>query len=247
MTFTTRQIAAIESDAKELLILACAGSGKTSVAVERIARTIEKGTPANQIICIAYTMASAGELQRRIEARLGQKTTLQYVGTVHGLAARILKDAGRKISIMNERGTDEFVDAIYFEHAATKARQSKMPRKRLDEILKQGPGRFDPYPPHTMTGVDSIAQEVWSKMSRDSIYSYDALLYSAWKWIRAKGFVTGAIFLDEAQDSADLDLKIIEAITASQKTLIGDPSQAIFGWRSGGNKLVNKLMMEAKV
>ena len=66
MKYTPEQIDAMNTLDKNLLIIACAGSGKTQVISERIINILKQGTPPSKVIAFTYTEKAAGELQARI-------------------------------------------------------------------------------------------------------------------------------------------------------------------------------------
>ncbi len=83
-----------------LLLAAGAGSGKTSVLVERFARAVvEDGIAPARILAISFTERAAGELRERLRARLLQlgereaarRAEAAFVGTFHGFCARVLR------------------------------------------------------------------------------------------------------------------------------------------------------------
>ena len=65
-----RQIQAARPDMSTWLA-ANAGSGKTRVLTDRVARLLLDGTDPQKILCLTYTKAAAGEMQNRLFARLG--------------------------------------------------------------------------------------------------------------------------------------------------------------------------------
>ena len=68
MRFTPEQLSAIEADNPELLISAAAGSGKTSVLVERILRLVSvKGLSIDRMLVVTFTRAAAAELRERLD------------------------------------------------------------------------------------------------------------------------------------------------------------------------------------
>ena len=67
---TLNQIRAAEPDASTWLS-ANAGSGKTKVLIDRVARLLLHGTPPQRILCLTYTKAAASEMQNRLFQRLG--------------------------------------------------------------------------------------------------------------------------------------------------------------------------------
>ncbi|MEM9642025.1 MAG: UvrD-helicase domain-containing protein [Pseudomonadota bacterium] len=57
-------------------VSANAGSGKTRVLTDRVARLLLHGVDPQRILCLTYTKAAAGEMQNRLFQRLGQWSML---------------------------------------------------------------------------------------------------------------------------------------------------------------------------
>ena len=98
--FTDEQTAAIERRDGPLLVSASAGSGKTSVLVERFVRSVvEDGLRPAQVLAITFTDKAAGELRSRVRARLleleereqARDTEAAWIMTFHGFCARVLR------------------------------------------------------------------------------------------------------------------------------------------------------------
>ena len=68
---TQRQVDAADPRASTWLS-ANAGSGKTRVLTDRVARLLLEGTEPQNILCLTYTTAAAGEMQNRLFSRLGK-------------------------------------------------------------------------------------------------------------------------------------------------------------------------------
>ena len=99
-TWTDEQRRAIERRDGDLLLDAGAGSGKTSVLVERFARAVtEDGVEVSAMLAITFTEKAAGELRDRIRARLrelgavdqARATEGAFISTIHGFCARVLR------------------------------------------------------------------------------------------------------------------------------------------------------------
>ncbi|MCA0042159.1 double-strand break repair helicase AddA [Celeribacter litoreus] len=75
---TRRQILAARPDVSTW-VSANAGSGKTKVLTDRVARLLLDGTPPQHILCLTYTKAAAAEMQNRLFKRLGQWAMLPDV------------------------------------------------------------------------------------------------------------------------------------------------------------------------
>ncbi|WP_274457980.1 helicase-exonuclease AddAB subunit AddA [Fructobacillus sp. CRL 2054] len=71
--FTDSQKAAIEQSGHNILVSASAGSGKTTVLIERLIRKIMAGTPVDKFLIVTFTRAAAGEMKDRLEAALTKR------------------------------------------------------------------------------------------------------------------------------------------------------------------------------
>ena len=103
-TLTAEQEHAVGRRGEPLLLAAGAGSGKTSVLVERFVRAVrEDGIAPERILAITFTERAASELRERVRVRLSQlgETAAAraldgaFVGTFHGFCARILREHAR--------------------------------------------------------------------------------------------------------------------------------------------------------
>ena len=74
------------------LVLAGAGSGKTTVLLRRIARLINDGVPAPRILVTTFTKRAAEEMGDRLRLLVGEEATEgMWIGTFHSHCLRILK------------------------------------------------------------------------------------------------------------------------------------------------------------
>ena len=97
---TDEQREAVERRSESLLVSAAAGSGKTSVLVERFVAAVRAdGLAPGRILAITFTERAAGELRERVRDRLlelgdrqaARDTEAAFVGTFHGFCARLLR------------------------------------------------------------------------------------------------------------------------------------------------------------
>jgi len=98
--FTCEQSDAVRRRSGSLLLEANAGSGKTSVLVERFVRSVlEDGVAPGRILAITFTERAAGELRARVRERFveqghrdaARETEAAWVSTIHGFCARLLR------------------------------------------------------------------------------------------------------------------------------------------------------------
>ena len=88
-----QQRAAVESRADALLIVAGAGSGKTSVLTRRIARLLrDRELWPSQILAITFTNKAAGEMRERVGQLIGRDAAEgMWISTFHSACVRILR------------------------------------------------------------------------------------------------------------------------------------------------------------
>ena len=93
------QLAAIDAPGL-VFVSAGAGTGKTTVLVERFVRAVcDRGLPMDSVLAITYTERAAGELRGRIRKRLGEldrhdlarELDGAWISTIHGFCHRLLK------------------------------------------------------------------------------------------------------------------------------------------------------------
>ncbi len=99
-SYTDEQLDAIARRSGDLLLDASAGSGKTTVLVERFVRAVlDDGVEPGAILTITFTEKAAAELRERIRNRLREAGTPAQqeaaetapIGTIHGFCARVLR------------------------------------------------------------------------------------------------------------------------------------------------------------
>ncbi|ROQ37464.1 DNA helicase-2/ATP-dependent DNA helicase PcrA [Frondihabitans sp. PhB188] len=87
-----QQREAVEYRGQSLLIVAGAGSGKTSVLTRRIAGLIDSREAwPSQILAITFTNKAAAEMRERVAALIGQSSEGMWISTFHSACVRILR------------------------------------------------------------------------------------------------------------------------------------------------------------
>lgn len=94
-----QQLEAVQTIDGPLLILAGAGTGKTTVLVHRIEEMIKQGIAPENILAITFTNKAAKELKERIGAKLGEKQSSRlWSSTFHSTCIRLLRMNAHKYS-----------------------------------------------------------------------------------------------------------------------------------------------------
>ncbi|PSJ25572.1 ATP-dependent DNA helicase [Streptosporangium nondiastaticum] len=152
--FTPEQTACITAPPAPQVIVAGAGSGKTTVMAARVVWLVGTGQVApEQVLGLTFTNKAAGELSERVRKALvaagvtdpeppaadpGQAPGEPQISTYHAFAGRLLKEHGLRIGL--EPGARLLADATRFQLAA--------------RVLRTSPG---PYPALTRSFSDLVA------------------------------------------------------------------------------------------
>lgn len=96
----SRQQEAVTHEAGPLLIVAGAGTGKTTVLINRLAYLVlEKGLSTEEILLLTFTEKSAGELEERADKLLPYGYVDLWIHTFHGFCERILREHALDIGL----------------------------------------------------------------------------------------------------------------------------------------------------
>ncbi|MDP3917674.1 MAG: ATP-dependent helicase, partial [Candidatus Woesebacteria bacterium] len=100
MKLNKEQLQAVKHEGGPLLIIAGAGTGKTTVITERIKYLITKGfAKAEEILALTFTEKGAAEMEERIDVALPLGYGEMWVSTFHSFCDRILRDNGIDIGL----------------------------------------------------------------------------------------------------------------------------------------------------
>ncbi len=254
---------AVEHFSGPLLVLAGAGSGKTRVITERIARLLERGVPARQILALTFTNKAAGEMAERI-ASIAKARSLPHkeltVSTFHsfGLAALgrersaiggafTIFDQGDALGVVKECLRRLDVDeGRRFDAPAVLARISLAKNAFVDP---------DAYVANEDDEYDVVTREVYpryqSALRSFRAFDFDDLVCEVARLLRTRDDVRARfheryrfILVDEYQDTNVAQLELLRHLGERDKNVcvVGDDDQAIYGWR--GADVRNILQFE---
>src|SRR3984885_6477799 len=129
-----RQREAIEHIHGPMLVVAGAGTGKTSVLIHRIARLVQEGhAKPDEVLALTYTVAAAGEMRDRVPSRLGRKI---HSATFHDYCFDLLKRADKYFGVLDEKDLLIYlrkrIHEIQLEHYIRAANVEQF----LDDLLR---------------------------------------------------------------------------------------------------------------
>jgi len=125
-----------------LLVIAGAGSGKTSTLAHRVARLILDGTDPHRLLLLTFSRRAAAEMERRAGRVLqtvlgmsgGQPPALPWAGTFHAVGARLLRDYASRIGLseaftIHDRGDAEDLMGFVRHELGFSGAKSRFPLK----------------------------------------------------------------------------------------------------------------------
>ena len=133
------QARAVVNGERSLLVLAGAGSGKTSVLVARAGWLLMRGEAApDQILLLAFGRKAAQEMDERIQERLS--TDAISAKTFHALALHIIQQGSKKVPLISKLENDsvarqKLLTACWQQQCQEKKAQAKGWRQWLEEEM----------------------------------------------------------------------------------------------------------------
>jgi DNA helicase II / ATP-dependent DNA helicase PcrA len=202
-----------------LLIIAGPGTGKTRTLTHRIAHQIvEHGVPARNFLAVTFTRRAAGEVRDRLAVLGGDQSDQITVTTFHGLGQRILRDHHRAAGLPAGFGVADEAAALQVAAELTGSEQDGR------QLLADPDGKI------------GLRKELLARglVDFDGLVELSAALLDANPPIAAELMARWPrISVDEYQDIDPVQYDLLRAIAGdgSGLTAIGDPDQAIYGFR----------------
>lgn len=147
MGLNPQQQEAVNSFEGPLLILAGAGSGKTTVLMNRIAKMIENDIKPYNILAVTFTNKAANEMKERINHMIGDKAYDIWMSTFHSMCLRILQFEIQSVPTLDKNFS------IYDTNASKVVVRRIM--KELDMVPKKGEEKEGVAKPDTIYGCIS--------------------------------------------------------------------------------------------
>ncbi len=256
---TDEQAAAVTHDGASLLIVAGAGTGKTTTLSARLAHLVESGVAPERIMLLTFSRRGATELLARAEHWVGHdRLRGAWGGTFHAVANRLLRRHGRSVGIDPDftllDGPDQadllalVRDELAEDPTPSRRRARKEilagalsrvvnTRQPLDQVLQH-------HYPWCADQIDELRATYAGYIARKRerhLVDYDDLL-ALWRALLqdpdAGPLVAGRfdhVLVDEYQDTNVLQADVLAAMATAGATItaVGDDAQAIYGFRGG--------------
>ena len=260
-TLNAEQRAAATHPGGPLLVLAGAGTGKTTTLAARVAWLIDQGAAPERVLLLTFTRRAAREMLARARAYLGRSTNGRHAGrvvggTFHSVAHRFVRRHASALGLPAGFGVLDAGDAadlldLVRQDAGLGQTGKRFPRKStlLDiysrTVNAQRPLRellAEAFPWCERHGEDlgKLFVEYGARKRSLGVIDLDDLLLH-WRALACDPLVGGEmgravdhLLIDEYQDVNGLQVDLVRALRAERRdvTVVGDDLQAIYGFRA---------------
>ena len=245
-----------------LLVIAGAGSGKTSTLAHRVANFVAEGVDPSRILMLTFSRRAADEMKRRVERILAKHlkglsiARLEWAGTFHAVGARLLREYSYRIgvdpgfSILDREDAADLMNLVRHELGLS-AKESRFPTKAtclaiysravnaqlpLNEVLET----IFPWCLSWEAELKRLFQAYVEAKQRNNCLDYDDLLLyvaqamSVPELAEEVGSRFDHILVDEYQDTNRLQASILLALKPHGEglTVVGDDAQSIYAFRA---------------
>lgn len=245
-----------------LLVIAGAGSGKTSTLAHRVANLVAEAVDPRRILMLTFSRRAAEEMKRRVERILAKHlkglsvTRLEWAGTFHAIGARLLREYSYRIgldpefSILDREDAADLMNLVRHDIGLS-AKESRFPTKAtclaiysrtvnaqlpLNEVLEIA----FPWCLNWESELKRLFQAYVEAKQRDNCLDYDDLLLYVAQAMSIPGLAEEVgsrfdhVLVDEYQDTNRLQASILLALKPHGEglTVVGDDAQSIYAFRA---------------
>ena len=241
------QLEAVTSDARHIVVTAGPGTGKTFTLVTRIERLLqETSADVQEIIAITFTNRAAEEMRERLSSLPGVDVEKLFIGTFHAFCLQLLRKDDKELAVVAEDQQDKLVKRLFHFLSS-------------EDLLaiKQGIGSYYNY---IATGVgDSVEPEVKVRVQaylkelekRQGIDLNGVIPQVVFRLKNNRDFFHKTtlglkyLFVDEFQDLNRNQYELVRLLAQRSSVFaIGDPDQAIYGFRGSSPEFFHLFIDE---
>lgn len=250
-----------------VMVIAGAGTGKTTVLTRRLAHLLATGRAQPwEVLAVTFTNKAAREMRHRVERLVGTVANQVRMGTFHSVSMEMLRHHARAAGLRDDRfqvlDTDDqlaLVDAVVEQLGLADAEASKKERRdwarKMHGIITgwkeagHDLAAVQAKPPKDLDG--RMALEIFAGyqdalVSRNACDFADLLLYMVGLFhtepnIKARWAERiRYLLVDEFQDTNDLQYEWLRHLASvhGNITVVGDIDQSIYQWRSARPELM---------
>ncbi len=254
---TPQQYNAAVDTAREVLCLACAGSGKSRTLAYRIARLLAEDEPPEGIVAFTFTEKAAESIKRRVSQALttaGLDATVMgamYIGTIHSYCQHILGDIDakyRQYDVLDDNRLKLYLISRYYQLGLQGFRPRAQNNSYFDTI-KQTSEAWKTANDELLDFNSVVTEDqelgdllvrIRSGLREDQYIDFSLMIRDVVDSLRANvpGLENGIgklrhIMVDEYQDVNPCQEELVRLLHQRSQTLfvVGDDDQSIYAWR----------------
>ena len=261
MKLDTNQEQIVNSTAKNIIVSAGAGSGKTRVLTERVKHLIDIGVSPENIVCITFTNKAANEMRDRLADVEGIGDA--FIGTIHSFANKILKASGERYDLLTAEKEVEIVRYLISKYAKYVTHEDYMKFLDLRHLIKLGAkdesALKEEFTPSIMYEINVFygdkpnsydkkfyPENLYTVCKRRGIITFDELLIKCTNYFKSINAKIEYLLVDELQDIGMNEYGFIMALNADNNFFVGDDWQAIYKFKGGDVRIFLNIMEDPK-
>jgi len=215
-----QQQLAVDSKSMKKLIIASAGSGKSTTLVQIIKKDTERISPEN-MVAITFTRNAANELKEKVHSAGVSELNAE---TIHGFCLKILTKYIHEIEWEDNFVLFDQDDRNDILKYINESQQILPKTMTLEKGLKD-----DKYKTKILRAYYSLMQE-YNEIDLNMIIDLTVMLLENQDVLEEVKKQYKAFYIDEFQDTYAAQLTILKAIDPELLVVIGDPDQSIYEW-----------------
>ncbi len=259
------QYAAATSQASKNLIIASAGTGKTSTIVGRIAHLLGDGVKPQEILLLTFTNKAAAEMVERVASFFGKNVASQIdAGTFHAVSYRWLKKHDKKVVLKQQRELKTLFRSVYEKRSYMHIDAEVSPyggnylydlysfyqntelHNNFENWIVQN------YPEHELFALiyADIVEEFESLKKEYGFVNFNDLLLNFRAMCNTTNLGYKEVLVDEYQDTNALQGTLIDAMNPPSLFCVGDYDQSIYAFNGADISIIgsfSKKYPDAKV
>ena len=251
-TLNDKQLEAVKTVEGPLLILAGAGSGKTTVLINRMAYMIKEcGIAPWNILTITFTNKAANEIKNRLEIALGEEGMDVWASTFHSMCVRILRRDGEQMGYRSGFAIYDAADQLTLMKECLKElnySDKDFPPKSMLAIISSAKDQLvTPEAFLSVYGSDYRMQKISNiytlyqkKLQKNNAVDFDDLIMQTVFLFESHPDVLAYyqkkcryIMVDEYQDTSHSQYRLISNLAKEHHNIcvVGDDDQSIYKFR----------------
>ncbi|GAA7122864.1 ATP-dependent helicase [Helicobacter pylori] len=239
------------------LVIASAGTGKTSTIVGRILYLLDNGIKPEEILLLTFTNKASNEMIARV-AKYSKSSSKIEAGTFHAVAYRYLKEHYPNLSLKQPKELKKLLESIVDTKNAIDDDKKPYTPQHLYALyslytnaLKQedfSAWLSNKNPEHTPYAAfyENILDEFENTKKKHNYIDYNDLLLLFKQAMLERPSPYKEVLCDEFQDTNPLQESILDAINPPSLFCVGDYDQSIYAFNGADISIISNFTQKYK-